>query len=194
MCGLRRLERQLRATFSILHWQKVRDEAGLSDVRLHDLRHSYASVALLNGAAILPKWQRRQTLVAVQRAENLALKEQLEQLQAQVGWFKRQRFGEKPERRPLFELPNQIELLTSLGKVYSESSQPATEKITCDRRKSSKPREGPSPGPVFGSMTRCWWKPLHCRCHRKPRSSQKTSGWTLARILPIAWLSVRGAT
>ena len=34
------------------YWQKVRDEAGLSDVRLHDLRHSYASVALLNGATV----------------------------------------------------------------------------------------------------------------------------------------------
>ena len=33
-------------------WRKVRDEAGLSDVRLHDLRHSYASVAILNGATI----------------------------------------------------------------------------------------------------------------------------------------------
>ena len=34
------------------YWQKVRDEAGLSDVRLHDLRHSYASVAILNGATV----------------------------------------------------------------------------------------------------------------------------------------------
>ena len=33
-------------------WRKVRDEAGLSDVRLHDLRHSYASVAILNGATV----------------------------------------------------------------------------------------------------------------------------------------------
>ena len=34
------------------YWQKVRDEAGLGDVRMHDLRHSYASVALLNGATV----------------------------------------------------------------------------------------------------------------------------------------------
>ena len=34
------------------YWYKVRGEAGLGDVRLHDLRHSYASVALLNGATI----------------------------------------------------------------------------------------------------------------------------------------------
>ena len=34
------------------YWSKVRGEAGLGDVRLHDLRHSYASVALLNGATV----------------------------------------------------------------------------------------------------------------------------------------------
>ena len=34
------------------YWKKVRDEAGLGDVRLHDLRHSYASVAILNGATV----------------------------------------------------------------------------------------------------------------------------------------------
>ena len=33
-------------------WQKVRDEAGLGDVRMHDLRHSYASAALLNGETV----------------------------------------------------------------------------------------------------------------------------------------------
>ena len=34
------------------YWSKVRGEAGLGDVRLHDLRHSYASVAILNGATV----------------------------------------------------------------------------------------------------------------------------------------------
>ena len=33
-------------------WHKVRGEARLGDVRLHDLRHSYASVAILNGATV----------------------------------------------------------------------------------------------------------------------------------------------
>lgn len=33
-------------------WIEVRSEAGLEDVRLHDLRHSYASIALLNGESI----------------------------------------------------------------------------------------------------------------------------------------------
>ena len=34
-------------------WRRVRSEAGLNDVHLHDLRHSYASVALQNGETIL---------------------------------------------------------------------------------------------------------------------------------------------
>ena len=34
-------------------WRRVRAEAGLNDVRMHDLRHSYASVALQNGETIL---------------------------------------------------------------------------------------------------------------------------------------------
>ena len=33
-------------------WQHVRKEAGLEDVRLHDTRHSYASMALLSGETI----------------------------------------------------------------------------------------------------------------------------------------------
>ena len=34
-------------------WQAMRAEAGLDDVRLHDLRHTYASVAMLGGETIL---------------------------------------------------------------------------------------------------------------------------------------------
>ncbi|MDE0241380.1 MAG: tyrosine-type recombinase/integrase [bacterium] len=34
-------------------WQTVRDDAGIADVRLHDLRHSYASVALAHGETVL---------------------------------------------------------------------------------------------------------------------------------------------
>lgn len=34
-------------------WSKVRSEAGLRDVRLHDLRHSYASVAITGGETVL---------------------------------------------------------------------------------------------------------------------------------------------
>ena len=34
-------------------WFRVRTEAGLQDVRLHDLRHSYASAAVSSGETIL---------------------------------------------------------------------------------------------------------------------------------------------
>ncbi len=34
-------------------WQAMRAEAGLDDVRLHDLRHTYASVAMLGGETVL---------------------------------------------------------------------------------------------------------------------------------------------
>ena len=34
-------------------WQDVRTEAGLRDVRPHDLRHSYASIALMHGETVL---------------------------------------------------------------------------------------------------------------------------------------------
>ena len=34
-------------------WQRMRAEAGLRDVRLHDLRHSYASMALARGETVL---------------------------------------------------------------------------------------------------------------------------------------------
>ena len=34
-------------------WQRLRDEAGLRDVRLHDLRHSYASLAIQAGETVL---------------------------------------------------------------------------------------------------------------------------------------------
>ena len=34
-------------------WQRVRGEAGLRDVRLHDLRHTYATFALRQGESVL---------------------------------------------------------------------------------------------------------------------------------------------
>ena len=36
-----------------LFWREVRTEAGITDVRCHDLRHAYASVALAHGETIL---------------------------------------------------------------------------------------------------------------------------------------------
>ncbi len=35
------------------HWVRIRTRAGLPDVRLHDLRHSYASLALQRGETVL---------------------------------------------------------------------------------------------------------------------------------------------
>ena len=34
-------------------WQRVRSETGLQDVRLHDLRHTYASIAVMHGESVL---------------------------------------------------------------------------------------------------------------------------------------------
>ena len=33
-------------------WRRIRNEAGIEDVRLHDLRHTYASVAIMNGISL----------------------------------------------------------------------------------------------------------------------------------------------
>ena len=33
-------------------WRRVRTEAGIDDVRLHDLRHTYASVAMARGETV----------------------------------------------------------------------------------------------------------------------------------------------
>jgi site-specific recombinase XerD len=33
-------------------WERIRSAAGLSDVRLHDLRHSFASIAVSGGASL----------------------------------------------------------------------------------------------------------------------------------------------
>ena len=35
------------------HWDRIRNEAGLPGVRLHDLRHSWASVAAMNGVGMV---------------------------------------------------------------------------------------------------------------------------------------------
>ena len=45
------LSRPVSRTLSL--WYLVRTRAGIEDVRLHDLRHSYASVALAHGETIL---------------------------------------------------------------------------------------------------------------------------------------------
>ena len=37
----------------LVRWHQIRAEAGLGDVRLHDLRHAYASVALKSGESVI---------------------------------------------------------------------------------------------------------------------------------------------
>ncbi len=33
-------------------WRRVREEAGIADVRLHDCRHTYASIAIMGGESV----------------------------------------------------------------------------------------------------------------------------------------------
>ena len=48
-CGDRPLSGAWLDTF----WRRLRAEAGLEDVRLHDLRHTHASIALRTGETVL---------------------------------------------------------------------------------------------------------------------------------------------
>ena len=43
----------LSATALDVFWQRVREEAGLAEVRLHDCRHTYASIAILRGESVM---------------------------------------------------------------------------------------------------------------------------------------------
>ena len=68
-------------------WMRLRSEAGLLDVRLHDLRHSFASIAIMAGENVLSvgrllghndpgttlKYTHITSDAAVQAAENLGL-------------------------------------------------------------------------------------------------------------------------
>jgi integrase len=36
-----------------IHWSKIRNRAALPDVRLHDLRHSFASVAIRDNISLM---------------------------------------------------------------------------------------------------------------------------------------------
>ena len=48
-----RADRPLSAAWLELFWRRLRAEAGLDDVRLHDLRHTHASIALRRGETVL---------------------------------------------------------------------------------------------------------------------------------------------
>ncbi len=46
-------EGPLSSTIFERFWRRVRKEAGLADVRLHDCRHTYASIAIMNGESVM---------------------------------------------------------------------------------------------------------------------------------------------
>ena len=48
-----RTRRHIHASAITPTWHRIREDAGLTDIRLHDLRHSYASVALAEGETVL---------------------------------------------------------------------------------------------------------------------------------------------
>ncbi len=68
-------------------------------------------------------------------AENAALKGQVQSLQAQLDWFKRQLFGERSEKRLHIDPAIQADLLASLGGVATPPPPPALETVRYERRK-----------------------------------------------------------
>jgi integrase len=75
-------------------WSKIRARAGLSDVRLHDLRHSYASKAASSGASLLMigKLLGHTQAQTTQRYAHL-VDNPLKELNAQIGAAFDQAFG-----------------------------------------------------------------------------------------------------
>ncbi len=71
-----------------------------------------------------PDWQ----------AEALRLRSEVDSLQQQLDWFKRQLFGRKSEKR-LIEHPDQLGLAELLGDATPPSTPPAIEEISYTRRK-----------------------------------------------------------
>jgi transposase len=69
-------------------------------------------------------------------AEITALKEQVQTLQTQLDWFKRQLFGAKSEKRLEIDPALQSDLLAALCENLPALVKPETEKITYERRKS----------------------------------------------------------
>jgi transposase len=78
--------------------------------------------------------------MTVLRAENAALKEQLQTLKTQLDWFKRQLFGERSEKRLLIDPAIQADLLAGLGgEVAVTPTPPEKQKISYERNKPRAP-------------------------------------------------------
>ena len=74
--------------------------------------------------------------ISLPRAEYDALQAQVQTLQTQLDWFKRQLFGAKSEKRLEIDPALQADLLAALGEDLAVQPRPETEKITYERRKS----------------------------------------------------------
>ena len=73
--------------------------------------------------------------IATLCTENASLKEQVQALQTQLDWFKRQLFGSKSEKRLEIDPALQADLLAALGTDLPAPAKHKTEKITYERRK-----------------------------------------------------------
>ncbi len=74
--------------------------------------------------------------ISLPRAEYDALQAQVQSLQTQLDWFKRQLFGAKSEKRLAVDPALQADLLAALNQDLPVPAQPDTEKVTYERRKS----------------------------------------------------------
>jgi transposase len=74
--------------------------------------------------------------ISLPRAEYDALQTQVQALQAQLDWFKRQLFGAKSEKRLAIDPALQADLLAALDEDLPAPVKPEVEKITYERRKS----------------------------------------------------------
>ena len=74
--------------------------------------------------------------ITLPRAEYDALHAQVQTLQSQLDWFKRQLFGSKSEKRLTIDPAIQADLLVTLDEAPPATPQPKTEKISYERRKS----------------------------------------------------------
>jgi len=74
--------------------------------------------------------------IVLARTEYDALQAQIQTLQTQLDWFKRQLFGSKSEKRLVMDAAIQADLLATLGEDRPAPPPSKTEKITYERRKS----------------------------------------------------------